>query len=939
MRTVLTLVLLALASLTLALGGNPNVRFSQSRGAFPLIRGGQPARVRVEADDWPGVARAAHDLQQDLARVSDWKGELGPRAPIVLVGTLGKSHSIDALVKAGKLDVSSIRGKWEASVTQVLDQNTLVVAGSDKRGTIYGLYDLSEATGVSPWNWWADVPVKRHKEAYVVGRYVAKSPVVRYRGIFLNDEAPALSNWVYANFGNYNHKFYERVFELLLRLRANYLWPAMWNNCFSEDDPLNPKLADEYGIVMGTSHVEPMMRADKEWNRLGFTERQWNYGTNPKELEEFWRAGVLRNKPYENVVTIAMRGKVDTPMSETANIALLEKIVGAQRRILAETVDPDVTRIPQLWCLYKEVQEYYEKGMRVPDDVTLLWADDNWGDIRRLPTPEERKRAGGAGVYYHFDYVGGPRNYKWLDTNPLPKIWEQMNLAHRYGADRIWIVNVGDLKPMELPMEFFLTMARDPEAIRKEDLPHYAERWAAREFGPKWATEIADIVMTTRRLNGRRKPELVNADTYSLLDYDEFGRVVSEYDSLLEHAEHVAKALPAEYQPAFFQLVTHPAKAMANLYRMYFAQATNALFAKWGHAATNDAADTVARLFARDAEITKEYHALNGGKWNHFMDQTHISYTYWQQPDKDVMPAVRRIEIPQAASMAVAVPGSDQAYPGGSGTPTLAFSPYGDSSKGILIFNRGRDPFAYAAKASAAWIRLANPTGRVSPHEGLSVSIDWSKAPMGRSQGTIEIRGAGRVQNVLVVADKPSIAPVGFVESDGVVAIEAEHTARRVAAAGVKWETIPGYGRTLSGVAPFPVEFRPFDPGKGARLEYDVTTFFEGRANLEAIVSPSLAFQPGHGLRVAFAFDGESPQVVDIAPSYLSRQWETAVSDAVQKVRTQHTLHAGHHTLKVWAIDPGVVIQRLHLDLGGMKPSYLGPPESWLTTSRKEIRP
>ncbi len=915
MKTLSLLFALFCAPGAFALGGNPNVRFTPVRGAFPLIAKGRAARVVIDAGDWPGVARAARDLQNDLAQVADSKGEASLKGLRILVGTLGHSPTIDALVRTGKLDVQAIRGKWEASVTQVVG-NTLVVAGADKRGTIYAVYDLSESAGVSPWSWWADVPVKHHPAVYVTGRTVAKSPVVKYRGIFLNDEAPSLSNWVNANFKGYNHEFYEKVFELLLRLRANYLWPAMWNNAFSEDDTLNPKEADEYGIVMGTSHVEPMMRADKEWNRLGYSEREWNYATHPKNLEKFWTDGVNRNKPYENVVTMAMRGKVDTPMSETANISLLESIVAAQRKILAENVNPDVTQVPQLWCLYKEVQEYYEKGMRVPNDVTLLWADDNWGDIRRLPTAAERNRKGGACVYYHFDYVGGPRNYKWIDTNPIPKIWEQMNLAHHYGADRIWIVNVGDLKPMEFPLEFFLTMARDPEAMRKENLQAYTEHWAAREFGPTHAKAIASIVSETGRLNGRRKPELIAPDTYSVENYGEADRVVAEYQNLTAEAKTIGKSLPAEAQSAYSPPLVHPARAAWGVNDLYIAAAKNALYAKQGRASANVEAARVRALFAQDAAVTAEYHAVNGGKWNHFMDQTHIGYTSWQQPDANVMPKVTEVTLPDAAGLGVETAGP------------LDFTPYGAPTKRIEVYDTGRAPLDFTVSADAPWVRLSRSRGQTSDQTDIEVSVDRSKVPSEGGKGTITITG-GAVKKTCEVTVQPSVGGArGFVEGDGVVAIEAEHASRRIAAEGVRWETIPGYGRTLSGVEPFPVEFKPFDPGRGARMEYDLTTFTSGKAALEAIVGPSLAFQPGHGLRVAFAFDDAKPQVVDVATAYLSRNWETAVSDAVKKVRTEHTLRPGRHVLKVWAVDPGVVIERLVVDLGGLKPSYLGPSES-----------
>ncbi len=920
------------AQVAFALGGNPNVRFSRARGAFPLVARGAPARVVVDAKDWPGVTRAARDLQGDLARVSGWKGEFGLGTPKVLVGTLGRSSAIDDLVAKGKLDVRAIRGKWEASVTQVVG-DTLVVAGADKRGTIFALYDLCESAGVSPWNWWADVPVKRRSDVFVTGRHVAKPPVVKYRGIFINDEEPGLGGWAREKFGGVNSKMYAHVFELLLRLRANYLWPAMWGKAFSQDDPANPALADEYGIVMGTSHVEPMMRADVEWNRLGLGEREWNYDTHPKELEKFWTDGIDRNKPFENVVTIAMRGKVDTPMTETANIALLERIVAAQRRILAERVNPDVTQIPQLWCLYKEVQEYYEKGMRVPDDVTLLWADDNWGDIRRLPTPEERSRKGGAGVYYHFDYVGGPRNYKWIDTNPIPKVWEQMNLAHKYGANQIWIVNVGDIKPAEFPTEFFLTMARDPDAMTRAAMADYTRKWAAREFGEGHAREIAEIMEATHRMNGRRKPELITPGTYSVENYREADRIVAEYGALRARAEAMTGALPEEARSAFYQLVLHPIKAAAVVNEMYVAAAKNALYAKQGRASANTEARRVRELFAEDAAITKEYHALNGGKWNHFMDQTHIGYTSWQQPDRNVMPRVQETQVSEPIpTVGVSVEGSSEAWPQAGGSrPSLRFDRYGGQSRFVEVFGHSAGRVDVTIRPSDPWIELSRTDGTVdsgAPDLRIEVSVDWNRLPPGETRGMVTVVAGTLTQTVDIVAVNRPTGAKGFVEGDGVVALEAEHAARRIGTGGVEWETIPGYGRTLSAVAPFPVEFKPFLPGKGARLEYDLTTFTAGKATLEAVVAPSLAFQPGRGLRVAFAFDDETPQVVDVAAPYLSRAWETAVSDAVHKVRTQHDLKPGHHVLKVWAIDPGVVVQRLVVDLGGLRPSYLGPPES-----------
>jgi hypothetical protein len=398
----LFLCLLSFTQPSFALGQARYLEAVPRPGSFAIAQGKTLASIYIDPNDYAGVARAAHDLQADVARVTgrsprvaDVESVLGTNA--IVIGTIGKNAVIDRLIRQRKIDVTAVAGQWEAFLIQVVPRPSpgvemgLIIAGSDKRGTIYGIYDLSEQMGVSPWYWWADVPVA-HKDALFVkaGKYIQGPPAVKYRGVFLNDEAPSLSGWAHEKFGNLNHQMYERVFELLLRLKANYLWPAMWNNAFNEDDPLNPKLADEYGIVMGTSHHEPMLRAQQEWKRHGTG--PWNYATNAEILRQFWTEGAERNKNYESMMTIGMRGDGDMPMVEggdmPANVNLLERIVADQRKIIADHVNPDVSKVPQLWALYKEVQEYYENGMRVPDDVTLLWCDDNWGNLRRLPTAD-----------------------------------------------------------------------------------------------------------------------------------------------------------------------------------------------------------------------------------------------------------------------------------------------------------------------------------------------------------------------------------------------------------------------------------------------------------------------------------------------------------------------------------------------------------------------
>src|SRR5215208_6804308 len=722
-----------------AIGRPRYVGFKDAPGAFRLVAGGVAAPILLDSRDYPGVKRAARDLQADVERVTKVEprllaDETPSAADVVVVGTLGKSRRIDELVRAGKLGVGAIRGSWEAGLIQVVERpwpgvgRALVIVGSDKRGTIYGVYELSEQMGVSPWYWWADVPARPRAQLFVRhGVHVQPGPAVKYRGIFINDEAPALTGWAREKFGGYNQRFYAKVFELLLRLKGNYLWPAMWGSAFGDDDPVNAKLADEYGVVMGTSHHEPMQRAQQEWKRYG--RGPWDYAANGEVLRAFWAEGIKRNRSYESIVTLGMRGDGDLPMSEEANVALLERIVSDQRKLLAEQQNPGLSSAPQLWALYKEVQEYYERGMRVPDDVTLLWCDDNWGNIRRLPTIEERSRPGGAGVYYHFDYVGGPRSYKWLNTVPVTKVWEQMHLAYRHGANRIWIVNVGDIKPLEFPVEFFLTYAWNPEAWPAERLDDYARLWAEREFGPEHAAEIAEVVAKYTKYNGRRKPELLEPNTYSLVNYREAETTVNAYRSLARAAERLYDSMPAEKKDAFFQLVLYPVKACAVLHEMYFAVGRNRMYAVQGRASTNETAERARELFREDERLARYYNEqLAGGKWSHMMDQTHIGYTYWQQPVRNAMPAVQEIQVPATPEMGVAVEGSEASWPESPREAALPpFSPF-DRPRYFEIFNRGRAPFEYTVETNEPWLRVGRAGGTLTRDERVWVSVDWRSA-------------------------------------------------------------------------------------------------------------------------------------------------------------------------------------------------------------------
>ncbi|HEU5077719.1 MAG TPA: glycosyl hydrolase 115 family protein [Opitutaceae bacterium] len=924
------------------------MNFDRETSGFMLVASGQAVSIYTDKSDYAGVMRAAGDLAKDVQRVSGLLPDSNSDSiksasrTAVIVGTLGHNQLIDQLVRSGKLHTEDLRGKWEAFATETISNpfpgldEALIIVGSDKRGTIYGVYDLSEQIGVSPWYWWADVPTTHHDSISVRrGRYLSKEPVVKYRGIFLNDEAPALSGWAAEKFGGFNHEFYAHVFELILRLKGNYLWPAMWGSAFNDDDKLNPVLADEYGIVMGTSHHEPLMRAHDEWRRFG--KGPWDYNTNAETLRKFWRGGLERVRAYESIVSIGMRGDGDEAMSEDTNISLLERIVADQREIIGEVTGKKPAEVPQLWALYKEVQKYYEGGMRVPDDVTLLWCDDNWGNIRRLPTPNEKRRLGGAGVYYHVDYVGGPRNYKWLNTVPISKIWEQLHLAWQYEANRIWILNVGDLKPMEFPIEFFLAYAWDPSAWPYEKIGEFTKKWAAREFGGRHSDDIASIVEGYTKLNGRRKPEQLTPTTYSLINYNEAERVLTEWSNLVVRAERIYEEIPESYRPAFFELVLYPVKASANLQSLYCAAGRNQLYTKQGRPDANLAADEVRKAFREDAELAEAYHSLKNGKWNHMMSQVKLGYTTWQQPELETMPAVSEVRPRAGAAMGVALEGSEAVSPSYA-VKQPVLPPLNDLTKNSVwleVFNRGTEPFEFSIVSNQPWIRLSQSRGTVGRTARVTVSADWAAVPAGNSWATLEVarKGAEKIQVRLPVQARDDSVPdgfAGFVECNEDIAIEAHHYSNAVSGRSARWEALPGFGRNNGAVTVFPVTAEEVKPGLDTpRLEYNIYTFSSGDVDLELDCAPSLDFQGGGGLRLAISIDDEAPRIIALNTSETNRTWEKAVSDGVQKVYSRHRIERpGSHVIKLWMVTPGVVVQRLILDFGGVRPSYLGPPES-----------
>ena len=578
--------------------------------------------ITYDPNDWKGVRIAVENLRKDFKAVTG-----STNAPII-VGTVGKSK----LAKKYKQLSKELSGKWEQYLI-FTDKGKLVILGSDKRGTIYGIYELSKQIGVSPWYWMADAPIQKHEQLFArSGIYTDGEPKVKYRGIFINDEWPSFGTWCQNQFGGINSKAYAHIFELMLRLKANYFWPAMWDSRFNEDDPLSPQIADEMGIVMGTSHHEPMMRAHKEYVYRKDSIGAWDYSTNKHNLDRFFEEGLERNKHYDNLITIGMRGDGDVAMgngNDEDNMKVLKDVVDGQRKIIERVYKKPASQIPQLWAIFTEVQRYYDAGFTVPDDVTLLFCDNNWGYIRRTGPEKEQSRKGGMGMYYHIDMNGGPWNDRWVNTTTAAKIREQLNLAYQTGINRIWIINVGDLKPKEMPIDFILNYAWNPDKYPADKIDQYMVDWARSIFGGEYAKEIADIVTEYSKMNLERKPEVQRVGIYSV-ETGEAQRMYERWDELEKRTLSLSKKMPMEMQDAFYQLVEYPAVASAGVAKIYLA-------------ATMGDSLTMQSLFERDKQMTYKYNkVIAGGKWDGMMLDKHIGYKMWSMPNENTLPRVNK---------------------------------------------------------------------------------------------------------------------------------------------------------------------------------------------------------------------------------------------------------------------------------------------------------
>jgi hypothetical protein len=931
---------------------------SADRPGFLLVKGGTAVELFVDAADDPAVIRAAGDLQADVERVSGTRPALRHTLPetatnLVLVGTLGTSPVIDRLVTQGRLDVARVKGRWEASVTQVVErplpgvERALVIAGSDRRGTVYGVYDTSERIGVSPWYWWADVPVERRDTVTVpAGPLKRYEPAVRYRGVFINDEQnlTTWSNRTQEPDKNIGPRTYERVFELLLRLKANYLWPAMhpYSDFFNKYRE-NPELADRYGIVVGSSHPEALLRNGvHEWAPWAEEHRGadgtlpvYDYTVNPGVISDYWRARARQNAAYESSWTIGMRGLHDSALETKyattipEKVAVMNDIIADQRRILAEEVGTRAE--PQIFIPYKEVLELYNAGVRVPDDVTLIWPDDNHGNMRQLPNDAERSRAGGNGIYYHLSYWGRPKSYLWLDTTQLGKVWQELRRVHEHGVDRMWIFNVGDLKSIETGLSFCMDIAWDVDRWGPDGGEGFLAEWAGRQFGWRHGREIAAIRTEYYRLAAERRPEFIDRGVLSVIHHgDEAGRRMAAYERLLERVRAVRAKLPEAYRDAYYELVEYPVHGAYLMNLKYYWADRNALAARQGRGAgTNRFADLAEAAHAEEAALTKRYNTeVAGGKWDGIVNPYPS-----QIPKAPGRPSVTRLARQETSGLGVAAEGNET----GADRP-LSFSSFTRDRRFVDVFNTGFLALEWSAEASHPWVVLSSSGGSLTDQTRVWVEIDWARVPEGAYDATVVVSGAGRRVEVplrVVNDDERTRGRArGFVEAHGYVSIDAVHADHRVARGGARWRPVRGLGRRTGAMEAVPSTAVPVTDDITARapeLRYRVRFSAAGTFPVTVFRLPSLDERGRR--RLALALDDEPVTVLTgqaVATGNRGDAWARNVEDGIEKLTATVTVaEPGEHVLRLFMVDPGIAVDQIVIDTGGLPATYLAPPESY----------
>ena len=960
------LVMPALAQVTMS------ERTLSGANAFPLVERKAQATVLVSEDDYTVVRKAAGMLIDDVRAVTGRTLSQGRSSCTVIAGTLGRSDLIREVVSRGKLDVSAIEGGWEQYVMQVVRNplpgigRALVIAGSDRRGTAYGLLSLSEAIGQNPWYWWADVPAKQHSQIYLnAPRTVSKTPSVKYRGIFINDEDWGLTPWASKTFepevGNIGPRTYAKVCELLLRLGANYLCPAMHpvSTAFYQI-PENKLVADSFAIVMGTSHCEPLfLNTASEWksDKMG----PWDYDKNRQGILSVLEGRVRETIPYENVYTLALRGlhdahmnTGDVPMRE--KVRLLQSALMDQRNLIAQNTQTAVEEVPQAFTPYKEVLDIYSAGLELQEDITIIWPDDNFGYMKRLSNPTEQRRSGRSGVYYHLSYLGVPHSYLWVGTTPPSLMYEELRKAYDTTADRIWVANCGDLKGTEASVALFLAMARDIDSFNRENVTEFHAKWLAQMFGSQYYDDLLDITRSQSRLCFQRKPEYMGfgywsncwgtsgekrTDTgFSFMNYNEADRRLAEYQRIGQKSEALYQALPEAMKPAFLELLYYPVKGSELMNRMNMGGQLYRQYVRQGRAASVPLRKDVEALHDSLEQFTRTYNTMLGGKWNHVMS---LEQNYGGMSAYFKVPRMEAEYKPTADDGFVIVcEGEDNTLGRKAYHELPVFSKY-------LPTKHWVDAIGPLRITAPDWVKTKIvPTGYGILR--IWVDIDWEKAPVGESiKAALEIgmQGDKKVDHVLLSVFNPATPTVDelrgiFVENDGVVSFPAADFTRKFENDRLHFYVVPDMGVEGSalqmGDPTAPLQpYREHLPN--SRVEYDFYTFNAGLVDVYTYVLPTFPLHSERDYRMPEHTNVDTKYSVRIdegnlssptssATEYTHAWYDAVLANCRVNKSTLYIHEPGRHVLSIRVGDPGMVLQKVVIDLGGQRHSYAGPPST-----------
>lgn len=951
---------------------------SQDGKEFPLVNQSDNAGIYYDLADEIALNTYAKLFTEDIFKVTGEKIPVRTTSEelqknIVVVGTIGKNRLIDQLINDKKLNVTSIEGEWERYQIQLVDnpfpnvEKALVIVGSDRRGAAYGLFSISEEIGVSPWNWWADVPVKKKKDLFLkVNEFTSSTPTVKYRGVFINDEDWGLLRWARDTFdpelNDIGPKTYRKVFELLLRLKANYLAPAMHeaSGAFNKY-PENKMVADTFGIVMGSVHPEPLLFNNaSEWDTE--TMGPWNYLTNRENILKVLDKRVQENSPFENVYTVGLRGLHDKAMEGgypiEKRVELIENANEDQRNILKKHIDKPIEKIPQAFTPYKEVLDIYSAGMDLPEDITIVWPDDNYGYMKRLSNEQEQKRSGGSGVYYHASYLGSPHDYLWLSSTPPNLMYEELKKAYDTGADRLWLLNAGDIKSAEFPVALFLEMAYDITQFNFDNVPLFQAKWLSSIYGEEYYEEIEDVTTSYNHLAFSRKPEFMGwgyewntysqgrertTDTdFSFSNYNEAENRIVEYERIASISEQIMSQLPEDEKPSFYQLLYYPVKGAELMNKMRLTAQKNRWYAFQNRSKTNELRRQTEKYYDSLQIITEKYNSLLNGKWNRVMSMVQgVTASYFEMPKLD------SISLPEDSELNLFVQNSEP----GKGVKNFhalpAFNPYLKKEYFIDVFNSGEKELNWKVMKSADWIKLNKYSGTTKFEDRLWVSVDWDIVPIGEGiSGELIFTSNGKNEKVIVSVfnpQSPSLSELNglFVENNGYISIPGADFHRKNETEDIKIQVIDNLGYEDKSV----VLGDPTAPMQNPKsstapsIEYDFYSFNYGRVDVYTYVLPvfpltsnrDFGFHESSNEQTKYAVFIDSCSIAtpsSSAPEYSHTWSENVIRNAAINKSTLYIDKQGKHTLKIRAGDPGMVIQKIVIDFGGMKKSYLGPPST-----------